>query len=102
MDKGLIVHVMVVNNRGQSLIMKRPSNDEALPGSWDIPGGTLNDGEDPALGAIRETWEECGLVIKDLRLFHFTSNVDSKKKQAICQAYFSGSNFGRYGSAQNR
>ncbi len=31
-------------------------------GSWDIPKGKLEKNEDPALGAVREIEEECGII----------------------------------------
>ncbi|MDQ5927910.1 MAG: nucleoside triphosphatase [Patescibacteria group bacterium] len=84
MHKGLIVHTVIANDRGEVLILQRSKHDDVLPGYWDIPGGTLEDGEDPAEGAIRETKEETGLDVSDVRLFFQKSNVDtSKNKQFI-------------------
>ena len=78
------MHTVVANNRGEVLILQRSKHDDVLPGYWDIPGGTLEDGEDPAQGAIREIQEETGLVISDVRLFFQKSNVDtSKNKQFV-------------------
>ncbi|MFN0072976.1 MAG: NUDIX hydrolase [Chloroflexota bacterium] len=37
---------------------------EPLKGYWDIPGGFLEAGEDPAAGAVRELLEETGLHIE--------------------------------------
>lgn len=34
--------------------------------SWEIPGGTANDGESPQDAAVRECFEESGLVCKNL------------------------------------
>ena len=44
----------------------------------------MEDGEDPAAGAIREAREETGLDINGLRLFFEHSNVDAiKNKQFV-------------------
>jgi 8-oxo-dGTP pyrophosphatase MutT (NUDIX family) len=84
MDKGLIIHTVICNAEGRVLIIKRAKINDVLPKYWDIPGGTLEDGEDPAAGAIRETREETGLDIANLRLFFEYSNVDAvKNKQFI-------------------
>jgi 8-oxo-dGTP diphosphatase len=84
MDKGLIIHTVIYNNEHKVLIIKRAKVNDVLPEYWDIPGGTLEDGEDPVVGAMREAKEETGLDIKDLRLFFEHSNVDiPKNKQFV-------------------
>jgi septum formation protein len=37
-------------------------------GTWGIPGGALDAGEDPVTGALRETWEEAGVAPADVRV----------------------------------
>ena len=54
---------LIINDKGEILILQRSETDKVLPGYWDIPGGTLNDGEDPIAGVIRETKEETGFDI---------------------------------------
>jgi 8-oxo-dGTP diphosphatase len=84
MDKGLIIHTVIYNHERKVLIIKRGKVNDILPEYWDIPGGTLEDGEDPAMGAIREAKEETGLDIANLRLFFEHSNVDvAKNKQFV-------------------
>jgi 8-oxo-dGTP diphosphatase len=84
MDKGLIIHTVIYNNDRKVLIIKRSKINDFLPEYWDIPGGTLEDGEDPAMGAIREAKEETGLDIANLQLFFEYSNVDvAKNKQFV-------------------
>ncbi|MGB2791584.1 MAG: NUDIX domain-containing protein, partial [Candidatus Moraniibacteriota bacterium] len=70
MDKGLIVHALIVNADGEVLLIKRSETEDVLPGVWDIPGGTLEDGEDPKDGATREVKEETNLEVRNLCLFH--------------------------------
>lgn len=36
---------------------------EIITGKWSLPGGTIENNEDPRLTAQRETWEEAGLVV---------------------------------------
>ena len=84
MQKGLIIHTVIANDKGEVLMLQRSKNNKAFPDYWDIPGGTLKDGEDPAQGAIRETKEETGLDISDPKLFFQKSNVDvAKNKQFV-------------------
>jgi 8-oxo-dGTP diphosphatase len=88
MDKGLIIHTVIYNNDRKVLIIKRSKINDVLSEYWDIPGGTLEDGEGPAMGAIREAKEETGLDIANLRLFFEYSNVDvAKNKQFVTLAF---------------
>lgn len=92
MQKGIIVHTVIQNDKGEVLILQRSKNNDVLPNYWDIPGGTLEDGEDPLQGAIRETNEETGLNISNARLFFQKSNVDSSKnKQFITLVFYTKS-----------
>jgi 8-oxo-dGTP diphosphatase len=88
MDKGLIIHTVIYNAERKVLIIKRAKVNDVLPEYWDIPGGTLEDGEDPAAGAIREAREETSLGINDLRLFFEHSNVDAAKNKQFVTLVF--------------
>ncbi len=88
MQKGLIVHTLIVNSKGEILMLQRAEDEKVLPLFWDIPGGTLEDGEDPAMGAIRETKEETGIDISGIRLFFHTSNVDVAKNKQFVRLIF--------------
>lgn len=59
------------------LLCKR-NNKGTLPGEWSLPGGSLEEGENPAEGAIREFYEEthqkvqypinlCGMIERHTR-----------------------------------
>ena len=48
--------VLATDGRGRYLFGKRHDN-----GQWTLPGGHLNPGEDPVVGAARELYEEAGL-----------------------------------------
>ncbi|MGP5659605.1 NUDIX domain-containing protein [Corynebacterium falsenii] len=37
-------------------------------GTWALPGGAIDVGETPAEGALRETWEETGVVASDVTI----------------------------------
>jgi 8-oxo-dGTP diphosphatase len=89
MQKGLIVHTTIIDKDGRVLILKRSEKDNVLPGYWDIPGGTLEDGEDPAAGAVREAKEEAGLEISSPKIFFQKSNVDTGKDKQFVTLVFS-------------
>ncbi|HUC02125.1 MAG TPA: NUDIX hydrolase [Candidatus Paceibacterota bacterium] len=79
MHKSLIVHTLIHNAEHKVLILKRAKVNDVLPEYWDIPGGTLEDGENPVAGAIRETKEETDLDIAGLQLFFEYSTIDDVK-----------------------
>jgi 8-oxo-dGTP diphosphatase len=62
--------------------------EDVLPDFWDIPGGTLEDGEDPAEGAVRETKEETGIEISNPRLFFCRSKIDVEKNKQFVTLIF--------------
>ena len=50
------VNVVVVNDAGEILMIRRSDND-----NWAVPGGAVDLGESVAQAAIRETLEESGI-----------------------------------------
>jgi len=61
------IHVLVKNDDGKYLVMRRKLNDDSDAGNWDFPGGGIHLGEQPFETAIRETLEETGMNIKLIR-----------------------------------
>jgi 8-oxo-dGTP pyrophosphatase MutT (NUDIX family) len=57
------VSAMIVNDRREILLHR--SRDD---GNWYVSGGALDPGEDPAHGAMREAFEETGLIVQPLRV----------------------------------
>ncbi len=88
MEKGLIVHVAIINN-DELLILKRAPGTY-LEKLWDIPGGTLEDGEEPEKGAMREVLEETGLNLSNVTIFYCHSNIDKKKDKQFITLIFLG------------
>src|SRR6202789_2425572 len=50
------VNVVVVNDAGEILLIRRSDND-----NWALPGGAIDLGEADAQAAVRETKEETGI-----------------------------------------
>lgn len=70
------IKVVIVNNRGELLLLRRAP--QALhPGIWSLPGGGLENGEDPQKGLEREVREETRLAIVDIKPVHAFSQVDN-------------------------
>lgn len=52
------------NKFGKILFVKRSENDSFLPGSWELPGGGVEYGENIEKTLRREIKEECGLDVE--------------------------------------
>lgn len=63
------VGVLVTDDQNRVLLTKRSL--EVKHGMWGMPGGFLKIGEYPIDGAIRETEEEIGVELKDIKFMDF-------------------------------
>ncbi len=64
---------VIIAKQGRLLLIRRKRSHGA--GSWAAPGGHLELGESPAECAIRETFEETGLIVVDPRCVALTNDV---------------------------
>ncbi|WCJ60057.1 NUDIX domain-containing protein [Fontisphaera persica] len=64
---------LVVDNQGRLLLLRR-ANDPGR-GKYGLPGGFVNPGESAEEALVRETREETGLEIQDLRFVCTAPNV---------------------------
>lgn len=71
----VIAKVLVVNDAGEILVLRRSQTDTRRPGQWDFPGGWVEEGEDFTLAAVRETKEEAGIAIDRPPLVYAMSNI---------------------------
>lgn len=82
------VNVVVVNDAGEILMIRRSDND-----NWAVPGGAIDLGESVAQAAIRETKEESGIdceitglvgIYSDPRhVILYTSNGEARQEFSI-------------------
>jgi 8-oxo-dGTP diphosphatase len=61
---------VIVNQRGEFLILRLPLNKEFTKEMWMFPGGRLNADDQPEFGLQREVLEETGLKIKVISPVH--------------------------------
>ncbi|MCP2338594.1 NUDIX domain-containing protein [Actinomadura rupiterrae] len=82
------VNVVVTNDKGEILMIRRTDND-----NWALPGGAIDLGESIAEAAIRETKEETGidceitglvgLYSDPKHVIHYTSNDEVRQEFSI-------------------
>lgn len=58
-----IVHVILMNGKGEVLIQQRAFTKKVWPGQWTLLGGFVVSGEEPEEAVIRETAEEYGVDV---------------------------------------
>jgi len=67
----LVVHIWVINSKGELLIQRRADHLKAWPGRWTTTGGAVSSGEDSHLSACRELAEELGVTAPIEEIAHF-------------------------------
>ncbi|MFD0851175.1 NUDIX domain-containing protein [Actinomadura adrarensis] len=82
------VNVVVENDNGEILMIRRTDND-----NWAVPGGAIDLGESVTQAAVRETKEETGIdceitglvgIYSDPKhLIHYTSNDEVRQEFSI-------------------
>ncbi|MEK7598171.1 MAG: nucleotide exchange factor GrpE, partial [Patescibacteria group bacterium] len=60
----ITVKAVVVNNDGKVLVLKRPEHEKSGAGKYDLPGGSIEYGEDIKPALTREIKEETGLEVE--------------------------------------
>lgn len=59
----LVVHIWIVNSKGEFLIQRRSRERLPMPGEWAATGGSVLSGEESQAAAIRELQEELGIRV---------------------------------------
>ena len=59
---------IIVNEKDEVLVLKRPDFVKWAPNKWGLPGGKIESGETPLQAATREVKEETTLDVFDLEL----------------------------------
>ncbi|MBT3249957.1 MAG: NUDIX domain-containing protein [Candidatus Pacebacteria bacterium] len=66
----IFVSEVYIVHDNKLLMFKRSETKKKFPGFWSLPGGHIDEGEDPLAAAIREVQEETGVIItpEDIKL----------------------------------
>ena len=69
---------IVINDENEILLIKGPRR------GWEMPGGQVEEGESIKDAAIRETEEECGVIIEITKFCGVFQNING----SICNTLF--------------
>ena len=73
---------VILTRENRVLLMKRKGPHG--PGTWTVPGGHMEFGETPQQCAVRETKEEIGVEITDIRFRAITNDVfESEERHSV-------------------
>ena len=74
---GVAAKAIVVNDRGEVLVIRRSPAAHFCPDTWDLPGGKMDDRERLVDALVREVREETGLTVAAdaARAFHVSHFV---------------------------
>lgn len=77
----------VFRSDGRFLILLRTATAPSRPLTWDLPGGSLEAGEAPHEGALREIVEETGLKVDRVRPLALEGRRDDDGRYWVTVAY---------------
>jgi ADP-ribose pyrophosphatase len=72
---------LIVNENGETLLLKRSSNTRNEAGFWSKPGGGVEFGEEVEEALKREVKEELGVDIGEIRFLSFTNSIMKEDSQ---------------------
>jgi 8-oxo-dGTP diphosphatase len=81
MKTDIVQKALVINNKGEVLLLKRSKTDRRRPDQWDLAGGLLDAGESFEEGIIREILEESGLSVSNPKLFFTKTDFETWTSQ---------------------
>ena len=87
--------IMALFHDGKLLILKRGSTAPWMPNKWSLVGGGVDEGESPSEAIVRETFEETGAIVTELKhvgtiYFIWDENWAKTEKQKKRYKYFKG------------
>lgn len=71
----LLAIVLIINERNELLVLRRSDTAPRGALTWDLPGGTVKYGEDPAQAVMREAHEETGIHLEEVQIVAVTAGV---------------------------
>lgn len=85
-NRGVCVTAFI-RNGDKVLVALRAADDSFLPGYWEQVGGSLDWGEEPSTGLIREVKEETGLSIEVIKPYSVSHYIDEEEDSIVEISY---------------
>ena len=82
---------IVLNSQKKFLVLLRSKKTDAC-GKWALPGGALEDREDPYESIQREIKEETGLLVSDIKPYHLRAYTNNEKDNVLIVGYICTAN----------
>lgn len=86
----LVVAVWIRNSKGDILIQKRAKSLGGVHNPWATTAGSVTKGESSLQGAIRETYEEMGILFKHEELKYLERFIHDVSLNDIYEVYYEG------------
>lgn len=85
-----VAKAVLFDEKNNILLLKRSDGDNRRPGEWDLPGGSVEEGEELTSAVAREVFEETGIQKdkSDFSLVYATCGM--RENENIIQLCFSG------------
>ena len=77
------VRILIIDESERVLVSIRASDAKYYPETIQVPGGGVDEGEDPRDAAVREVFEETGLVLERDSLVHLASLLGTRTGEDI-------------------
>ncbi|WP_108669108.1 NUDIX hydrolase [Peribacillus acanthi] len=88
MNMEMIVAVKgVIITSGKVLILKRSEEEEISPGTWELPGGKMDFGEQLESALVREIREETSLYVTVEKLLYVSTFTTNPCRQVVIISY---------------
>ena len=82
--------VILINSKNEILFTVRNKNDNFEPGKYCLPGGHIEEGEEPISAAVRELEEETGISLKESQIQPCGQYFDKKSHINYFCAHYDG------------
>lgn len=83
----IALKAIALNSSNQVLLIQRSIDDHTRPLGWDLPGGGIDENEQPVEGIKREIKEETGLDVSALEIIDAISIPNLDNTTAIMIAF---------------